>query len=119
MLEYVTLGFVMPNGKTYDQENQSDGHIEIARRVITSENLDEKYKNSRWNDPVDFLIFDEGALKVGNRWGKRVVSYYPNMITSVIQEYIESYTSLCYTEDRVSPPDGESGRSLISFFHMK
>ena len=118
MVESVSLGFVMPNGKTYDQENQSEGHIEIARRVIEAENLVEKYQNSKWNDPVDFLLFVEGALKVGNRWGKRVVSYYPNMLTSTIQKHLESYKNRCYAEDKVYTTGENCGESLISFFHM-
>lgn len=80
----VELGFILPTGDKYLQEANEEGHIEVARRVIEKNSMSDRYERSKWNDPVDFLVFEEGALKIGNRWGAQVITYYPNKLSRKI-----------------------------------
>ncbi len=108
------LGFYLPNGNKYFQLETEKGHIEVAMRVINIENLSERFEKSKWNDPVDFLIFDIGAIKIGNRWGSRVISYYPNLLDRKSEEVIAIYKMRHYDEDPVYPPG--SHQDIFSCF---
>lgn len=73
----VELGFFVYNDY-YGQEGK-EGHIEIAHRILSQKpawrNHFELQARTKWKDPVDFLVFVKGAVKIGNRWGARVVTY--------------------------------------------
>lgn len=104
----------MPSGAKYLAE-PNEGHIEVANRVIRIEKLEIKYKNliTTWSDPVDFLVFVEGALKIGNRWGERVITYYPHALARNVRDEIESYVSRNYRKETVYPPNQSS---ILSFY---
>lgn len=109
------LGFVMPNGYKYLREQEDHGHIEVAKKIIAEEKLSARYQKSPWKDPVDFLLFEEGALKVGNRWGERVILYYPNLLTKRVKDAILEYRAIHYREDSVHPPISTNG---LRYFHL-
>lgn len=109
------LGFVLQNGDTYLRKTKSEGHIEIARRIINDTQMTKDFEKSSYTDPVDYLIFVQGALKIGSRWGDRVIVYYPAKVNKKIEEAISEYTQKNYREDKVYPP--QSHTSLCAFFH--
>lgn len=73
----VDLGFFV-YGEYYGQEGK-EGHIEIAYRILSKrpawKNHFENQAKTKWRDPVDFLVFVKGAVKIGNRWGAKVITY--------------------------------------------
>lgn len=109
------LGFVMPNGDKYLREQENHGHIEVAEKIIAEERLTLRFEKSQWEDPVDFLLFEEGALKIGSRYGERVISYYPNLLTRKVRDAILEYKSKNYREDSVHPPADVGG---FRYFHL-
>lgn len=101
----MNLGFILSTGEKAFRDSEKDGHIEVAERIIKSNaGMAAKYEHSIWRDPVDFLIFDEGALKVGNRYGVLVITYYPKLLSKPVKDAIIEYRALGYKEDRLEPP---------------
>ena len=83
------LGFILDRESKFFQEEGEKGHIEIALRVIKEIGKQKKYEQqTKWKDPVDFLVYSIGALKVGNRWTERVVTYCPYVVTSEMLDII-------------------------------
>ncbi|MBQ3409256.1 MAG: hypothetical protein IJH12_08655 [Clostridia bacterium] len=117
--ERLELGFILSNGKCYFKEDSEKGHIEVAVRILNlpeNKSLKSRYEKSVWgdmNNPVDFLVFEEGALKVGIKYGtERVVVFYPYMISRKTDEAIAEYRSKHYRVCEVYPPHG-----FERFFH--
>ena len=115
------LGFiVIKNEKMQSflkQENEK-GHIEIALRLIRMLGWQEKYQRSKWgkmNNPVDYLVFEEGAIKLGTRWEDRVITYCPNTIEKRIYPIIRDYSNRRYRLDEVYDP---TLSPLMSFHKM-
>ena len=107
----MSLGFILltinDQTKAFFKEKGEKGHIEVALRTIRVMDLQEKYEKSKWgkmNNPVDFLVFEEGALKLGTRWEDRVLTYCPNSISKKIYPVIREYISRIYRIDEVYDP---------------
>ena len=81
-------------GKYYGKKFDSDGHIEIASRIIDSKSWKSQFESDpKWKDPVDFLIYRKGAIKIGNRWGARKLSYSSRMSDKETDGVIIEYQS--------------------------
>lgn len=104
------LGFALTDGEVILKDDSERGHIELAWRILNSDKrMKERFEKSVWapNDPVDYLIYDEGAAKIGNRWGQtRLVQYYPYVMSKRIGDILEEYRSLNYDIREVYPPQG-------------
>ena len=83
-------------GKYYEQE-KDEGHIEIALRILASKpawkNHFDNQAETGWEDPVDFLVFIKGAVKIGNRWGKKVITYSSAHLDKEMDACILEYKS--------------------------
>lgn len=111
--ERLEIGFVLSNGERYFKEESESGHIEVAFRILNlpeNKSLKNMYEKSVWgnmNNPVDFLVFEEGALKVGIKYGtERVLLYYPYMVSRKTDEAMVEYKSRHYRICEVYPPSG-------------
>ena len=104
------LGFVLSDGEKFLKEESERGHIEVAFRILNaSSRMKGRFERSIWapDNPVDFLIFEEGAIKVGNRWGDtRIIQYYPYMLCRKVEEIFAEYCSLNYDVREVYLPKG-------------
>lgn len=99
------LGFILDRNTSFFQKAGEHGHIEVALRVISEIGKQKKFEQqTKWTDPVDFLVFTMGALKVGNRWNEKVVTYCPNAINTEIQDIIAEYRRERYKVDEVQEP---------------
>lgn len=111
--ERLELGFILSSGERYFKEESEKGHIEVAMRILNmpeNKSLKLMYERSVWssmNNPVDFLVFEEGALKVGIKYGtEKVLLYYPYMISHKTDEALAEYMSKHYRICEVYPPNG-------------
>lgn len=90
----VTLGFFV-YGKYYGREDGNEGHIEIASRILSQKEAWKRHFETQaktgWRDPVDFLVYIKGAVKIGNRWGKKVITYSSFHLDNEMQECISYY----------------------------
>lgn len=95
----VKLGFCLPDGTEIFQQDDQDNHVDIAFRLINQKGWKVYFEQSSESDPVDYLVFRCGALKVGNRYFGKTVSFYPNRISLHIQQKINEYKALGYEID--------------------
>ena len=78
-------------GQKFFRENATDGHREVAERII--EKFDLKPGNGEY---VDFLI-NKGAVKIGNRWGNyKMVIFRGGKIDNDSARIIEHYQNECW-----------------------
>ena len=79
----------------YYGRNSNEGHIEIAQRILNKHPswLSHFETQSKWKDPVDFLVYFKGAVKIGNRWGKKVVSYSSYHMDKEMEGCLAEYKS--------------------------
>jgi len=107
-LTQLELGFILPDGEKYLKDESERGHIEIGFRIINSDSgMKARFEKSVWapNNPVDFLIFEEGAAKIGNRWGtQRLIQYYPYLLSRKVQDSLLEYRNRNYEIREVYPP---------------
>lgn len=92
---------------TYTKMDDERGHIEIARRIIREIGLEKRYKDSKWgkmDNPVDYLVYEEGAIKIGNRWGAKIITYCPDSISRKIYPKLQEYIDDWYQVDEVNRP---------------
>lgn len=89
-----TLGFFL-YGDYYEKNSPTEGHIEIARRILNKRPawLQHFEKNGKYSDPVDYLIFTKGAVKIGNRWGKKVITYDSKFLDKEVETCLWVYMS--------------------------
>ena len=110
------LGFALNDGEVILRNEEERGHIEVAWRILNEYKwMKYKFDISSWapDNPVDFLIYEEGAAKIGNRWGEtRIIQYYPYVMSKKIEEVLEEYRSRNYDIREVYPPQG-----VDLFFH--
>ena len=108
------LGFILDKKTSFFQEEGERGHIEIALRVIEEIGKKQKYETqTKWKDPVDFLVYSIGVLKVGNRWEEKIITYCPYLVTSEIQDIIVEYKKERYKVDEVYEPTTDDDMSSI------
>ena len=99
------LGFILDKKTSLFQQKNDHGHIEIAFRLISKIGKTSQYEQqTKWKDPVDFLVFTMGALKVGNRWNEKVITYCPNAISTEMRDIIAEYIKERYEVDEVQEP---------------
>lgn len=115
------LGFILLSEnnetKTFVKEKGEKGHIEIAVRTIREIGAESRYKKSKWgkmDNPVDFLVYEEGAIKLGTRWEDRVVTYCPNSMSKKLYPVVREYNMRSYRIDEVYDPT----TSTLNRFHM-
>lgn len=109
------LGFILNKDTKFFKEESEKGHIEVALRVIEGIGKKEEYeRQAKWKDPVDYLVFCIGALKVGNRWQERVITYYPYTVGNELQSIINEYKQAQYKIDEVFEPTDNT--DAISMF---
>lgn len=114
------IGFILEkngNIEEFFRETPKEGHIEIAERIIRQLGATKKYKNSRWgkmNNPVDYLVYEEGGLKIGTRWDHRIVTYCPNSVKRKLYKVLREYINRSYKIDEVADP---TRATSISNFH--
>lgn len=99
----VKLGFFV-YGEYYEQSNPEEGHIEIAMRILEGRPtwLQSFKANDKYRDPVDFLIYTKGAVKIGNRWGAKVLSYNSRFLDKEMEGCICEYNSCGWILDDVA-----------------
>ena len=118
----MSLGFILltrdEKPKEFIRREGERGHIEVALRAISECNLQSKYEKSKWgkmNNPVDFLVFEEGAIKLGTRWEDRVVTFCPNSISKKLYVLVQDYINRMYRVDEVQDT---TLSSLMQFHSM-
>lgn len=113
------IGFILPDGEIYLKGEEERGHIEVAFRILNfkeNSRMKAKFERSIWapDNPVDFLIYEEGAAKIGNRWGDtRIIQYYPYLLCRRLDDVLTEYKSLNYEIREVYLPQGINP----SYFH--
>lgn len=111
------IGFHLPDGFELFQESNLDNHVDIALRIIKEKGWEEYLQQSNYSDPVDFLVFNCGALKVGNCYLGKIVTVYPSKVSPYIQERINFYKKEGYQIDFASNLRHMSDHDIISMFH--
>lgn len=122
---YVELGFVLDDGRkilrTIDTLRKANsfigGHIELAYQIIEAERWEHEFHKSDWrNHPVDFLLYEKGALKIGTKYGDRKVSYYPPKLTRKADIVLCEYKSRQFDIEEIRKPGNVE--SIVRFFHQ-
>ena len=119
----IQLGFALDNGdlviRTLKQSKNPNepqkGHIELATEIIRDMKWEKEFARSGWGDRVDFLVYEKGALKIGTRFGDRVVSYYPPKLTKKTQGVLGDYQLRRYRVEEIQKPEGTE--SVTRYFH--
>lgn len=115
------IGFILLSEnyetKVFKKEREEKGHIEIAVRTIREIGAESRYKKSKWgkmDNPVDYLVYEEGAIKLGTRWEDRVVTYCPNSMSKKLYPVVREYIMRSYRVDEVFDPT----ISTLTKFHI-
>lgn len=117
---HMKIGFIVRrNGetRTFFNKNEEKKHIDLAKRVIREMGLEEEYKKSKWacnDNPVDYLVYAQGGIKLGTRWEERVIVYSLEDIQNQMYSVIKEYIARGYRVEKVSQPRF----STIAYFHM-
>lgn len=61
-------------GDFYETDDPKNGHREIAKTIISQRGWEGQYEVSKFNDPVDFLVFVKEAIKIGNCYCQNVIT---------------------------------------------
>ena len=98
----IELGFFL-YGDYYGKEDPKEGHIEIAKRILAKRPawLQHFRENGKYRDPVDYLIFTKGAVKIGNRWGNKVITYDSKFLDKEIDTCLCEYRSHGWKDEDV------------------
>lgn len=84
-------GFILPDGTELAMDDTVRTHEELAENYIKNNYLYRDFRKSSCEDPVDFLVVELGAIKVGN-FAKATsvtvaIPYYSDYIKSKCEEY--------------------------------
>ena len=84
-------GFILPNGTELVPNDEIRTHEQLAEHYIKENYLYKDFRKSSCEDPVDFLVVDLGAIKVGN-FAKATsitvaIPYYSDFIKEKVNEY--------------------------------
>lgn len=121
----VELGFVLDDGRkilrTIDSvrkaTNFMGGHIELAYEIIEAERWEQEFHKSDWkNHPVDFLLYEKGALKIGTKYGDRKVTYYPPKLSRKANIVLYEYKARQFEVEEIQKPGNIE--SVVRFFHQ-
>lgn len=96
MNDKIRIGFIFGDGTFFDDGNT---HVEIANAYIEEQGLQEKFSKSKYDFPIDFLIMKLGAIKVGNLYEDKVISFKERLMTEKQFEYINQFYGLGYKID--------------------
>ena len=61
-------------GDFYETDDPKNGHIEIAEMILNRKNWKGQFEVSKFSDPVDFLVFEKEAIKIGNCYCQNVIT---------------------------------------------
>ena len=91
-------------GDMYETNDQKNGHIEIANKVIEQNGWKGQFQVSKFNDPVDFLIFEKEAIKIGNQLGKNIITLADNTSGREVDNLLVIYEKMRWKIDYVHNP---------------
>lgn len=84
-------GFILPDGKELVMSEDIRTHELLAVNYIKENGYWKDYRNSSCEDPVDFMVIELGAIKVGNFASSTSITvsapYYSDYIKSMVEMY--------------------------------
>ena len=84
-------GFILPDGTELAMDDNIRTHEELAENYIKTNNLYKDFRESSCESPVDFLVLELGAIKIGNITGPISITvaipYHSDFIKSMCEEY--------------------------------
>lgn len=87
-------GFILPDGTELKMEGKISTHEKLAEKFIQDKGLQRDYKKSNSTTPIDYLVIDWGAIKVGNLSRSDTITvtcpYYSEIIETKVREYREN-----------------------------
>ena len=93
-------GFIMPDGSEYSNTPKKQLHMEIAIQIIKERYIND-FLESEIMNPIDFLVIEVGAIKVGNRFKSSSITVRYLLENSLIRNFVELYESQGYRVDYV------------------
>lgn len=90
-------GFISADGKKIKVDGDRYNHTKLAEQIVAQDKrLQRKMLNSKYCIAIDFLIYEMGYLKVGNRHKKEIVYAVNKKLTKAVKEEILWYQLLGY-----------------------
>ena len=84
-------GFILPDGTELEMTEGIRLHYDLALKYIKDNRYTKDFRQSSCEDPVDFMVVEVGAIKVGNfaRATSITVSvpYHSDIIKAKVREY--------------------------------
>ena len=84
-------GFILPSGEELVMSEDIRTHEALAFAYIQKNRLMKEFRNSSCEDPVDFMVVEVGAIKVGNFANSTSITvsvpYYSDYIKSMVEMY--------------------------------
>lgn len=91
------IGFISNYGEKIEINNIYYNHTKLAEYILAQDKRPQrKMLNSKHVIAIDFLIYEMGYLKVGNRHKKEVVYSVNKKLTKAVKDEILIYQSLGY-----------------------
>ena len=91
------IGFISNYGEKIEINNIYYNHTKLAEYILAQDKRPQrKMLNSKHGIAIDFLIYEMGYLKVGNRHKNEVVYSVNKKLTKAVKDEILIYQSLGY-----------------------
>ena len=98
----IYYGFIMPDGTERPMTDDARLHGDLALKIIREEGYNKDFRKSDITDPVDFLVLEIGAIKVGNQAKSDSVTVKTPIYEPMIRGFVKLYQELGYRIDRIS-----------------
>ena len=93
-------GFILPDGKELVMSDKIRTHEALALKYIKENGYAREYRCSSCEDPIDFLVIELGAIKVGNFASSTSITVSVPYYSEYIKSMVQMYSSEGYRVDR-------------------
>ena len=94
-------GFILQDGTELKMDSECRLHEELALKYIKEERLSSSFRKSPYSDPVDFMVLELGAIKVGNMAKSTTITVSRSWLTDRILSIIKKYKDQGYRVDYI------------------
>ena len=92
------IGFISNYGEMIAVDKIYFNHTKLAEKIVANDpRLKKKMAKSKHYIAIDFLIYEMGYLKVGNKKHREILYSCEKTHSKAIKDYIIIYESLGYT----------------------
>ena len=93
-------GFILPDGTELTMSEKIRTHEDLAINYIEENRLMKDYRRSSCEDPVDYMVVELGAIKVGNFASSTSITVSVPFFSEYIKSMTEMYSKKGYRVDR-------------------